>query len=180
MKKKLVILFAIFVLSSALFAKHRFQFALDKDCYSIFKEEKSPVITAGFYLWPLHGEGGALTYSYEFPSENKFHWLLGGSTGWDSWGFVMTANGGCLINLVDEENFNLDLQILSKFGFIMHLYNQLSLDCIISHKDDKAFFYGAGFHNTLRMVIFQSASPQTSSYKQAEQIGFQLFCGFSF
>lgn len=42
----------------------------------------------------------------------------------------MTANAGCLINLVDTENFNLDLQFLAKFGFITHLYNQFSLDCI--------------------------------------------------
>ena len=92
----------------------------------------------------------------------------------------MTANAGCLINLVDTENFNLDLQFLAKFGFITHLYNQFSLDCIISHKDDKAFFYGTGIHNTFRMVRFTNASPEVSSYKLAEQIGFQLFCGFVF
>lgn len=180
MKKIFVTLFTLFVLLTPLFAEHRFQLAWDKDCYSFLKEEKGPVITAGFYLYPIHGEGGALTYSFEFPSNNNFHCLLGCSTGWDWWGFIMTANAGCLINLVDTENFNLDLQFLAKFGFITHLYNQFSLDCIISHKDDKAFFYGTGIHNTFRMVHFTNASPEVSSYKLAEQIGFQLFCGFVF
>ena len=46
--------------------------------------------------------------------------------------------------------------------------------------DDKAFFYGTGIHNTFRMVHFTNASPEVSSYKLAEQIGFQLFCGFVF
>ena len=177
--KKIIFLSALFILSCSLFAEHRVQFSLDKDVFSVYAEENAPTFTDGFHLFPLHAEGGSLSYIFEFPSKNRLHWLIGGDVGWNAWGANICGQGGASISLYQSEDANFDLQFLTKFGFLFHLYNQVSVDFIVSHKKNHTFFYGLGLHNSARAIFF-SKDAKYKFQKACDQIGFQVFCGYKF
>lgn len=176
--KKTAFLLTLFILSCSLFAEHRIQFSLDKDIFSFYTADNEPAYTDGFHLFPLHAEGGSLSYVFEFPSENRLHWLIGGGAGWNSWGLNIFSQGGALLSLYQSEDVNFELQFLTKLGFLFHFYNQISLDFVVSHKKTKAVFYGLGLHNSARAVSLKDE--KNNSLKAADQIGFQVFCGFKF
>lgn len=178
MKKSLFLTILLF-LSTSVFAEHLIQFSVDKDIYTATFESSKPVLNNGIILLPVQFESGSLSYCYKFPSENKFHWLLGGDIGWNNWGPNFCVQGGFSASLFESENFNLDLQFLTKLAFFMYRYGDLSLDVVFSHKKSNTFFYGLGFYSSIRGMSYKTETSE-DYYKIIVPVGAHLFCGFKF
>jgi len=177
--KKSIFLIVLFFLSTSVFAEHLIQFSVNKDLNTTIFESVSPVENIGFSFLPIHFESGSLSYCYDFPSANKFHWLVGGDVGWNNWGPNFCVQGGFSASLFESEKFNLDLQFLTKLAFFMYRYAELSLDIVCSHKDTNCFFYGLGFNSSIRGMTYKTETSQ-DYYKIVVPVGIHIFGGFKF
>lgn len=177
--KKNILLIALLFLSTSIFAEHLIQFSVNKDIYTMTFETSEPVLNEGLTLFPIHFEGGSLSYCYKFPSENKFNWLVGGDIGWNNWGPNFCVQGGFSASVLESDNFNLDLQFLTKLALFMYKYGDLSLDVVCSHKKLNTFFYGVGINSSVRGTSYKTESLE-NNYKIIVPVGVHIFCGYKF
>lgn len=176
--KKSIFLIVLLFLSTSVFAEHLIQLSADKNINTTLFETNSPAENFGFSILPIHFESGSLSYCYKFPSQNKFHWMVGGDIGWNNWGPNFCAQGGFSVSLLDSDKFNLDLQFLTKLGLIMYKYGNLSLDVVCSHKKSNTFFYGLGLFGSFRGRFFKRED--SKEYNIVVPVGVHVFCGFKF